>query len=287
MDVQRYISSGIIESYIVGLVSEHEAREMESAMAQYPEVRAAVDACLHDMENFVHLYAVKPPEGIRERILDVIDHEGQPEGAALLPEELREPAPPAPAEAVVAVEAERPQRNWQYMVMGAALMLAIGLVAAFLYAGRYRKLQQEHQRLLSAQTALSGEIQSYQTKLQTTERELGLMKDPGFKWISMQGSGKHAGQQAVVCWNPQSKETYVLPRLLPAPAPGSQYQLWAIVNGKPVDMGVFEAGPAHTSMQKMKPVTAAQAFTVTLEKTGGSAAPATEQLFVTGKVNGQ
>ena len=46
-------------------------------------------------------------------------------------------------------------------------------------------------------------------------------------------------------WQPfigtlQSKEVYLLVNQLPTPDPDKQYQLWAIVDGNPVDAGVFD-----------------------------------------------
>jgi hypothetical protein len=41
VNIQEYISSGIIESYVLGLASDEERREFEQTCAQYPEVLAA------------------------------------------------------------------------------------------------------------------------------------------------------------------------------------------------------------------------------------------------------
>ena len=63
---------------------------------------------------------------------------------------------------------------------------------------------------------------------------------------------------------------------LPAPTSGKQYQLWAILNGQPVDLGVI---PNDIFVQKkallltMKNTIGAQAFAITLEKMGGNPTP--------------
>ncbi len=43
--------------------------------------------------------------------------------------------------------------------------------------------------------------------------------------------------KATVYWNTVSKDVYVLQNSMPKAPSGKQYQLWAIVNGKPVDAG--------------------------------------------------
>ena len=42
MDIQKYISSGIIESYVMGLCNEAEEKELETLRTQYPELNSAI-----------------------------------------------------------------------------------------------------------------------------------------------------------------------------------------------------------------------------------------------------
>ena len=68
---------------------------------------------------------------------------------------------------------------------------------------------------------------------------------------------------------------------MPVATTGKQYQLWALVDGAPVDAGVFEID-AGTPMIKMKNIPRAQAFAVTLEPSGGSLKPTMDQMYVLG-----
>ena len=288
MDVQRYISSGIIESYVVGLVSDQEAREVENAIAQYPEVKAALEACRQDMERYVELYAVTPPKTIRTRILDAIDNEDSPEGEQLLPEELRGPEEDESEMKAFKMPALKinPAHIWLYAAGLALLLLIISVSFNLYYSKQYKEYLQKYAELTTSQAGLTEQSKAHEAKLQSLEQELHLLKDPGFKWTRLSGAGKHTGQMAAIGWNPESKEVYLLPLALPEPGPDQQYQLWAIVNGRPVDAGVFEMGARQHALQKMKTVTAVQVFAITLEKKGGSATPAQDQIFLAGKVNG-
>jgi anti-sigma-K factor RskA len=63
-----------------------------------------------------------------------------------------------------------------------------------------------------------------------------------------------------------------------------QYQLWALVGGKPVDLGVFDSGAdTLTNIKEMKSLASADAFAVTLEPRGGSVNPTMDQMMVIGK----
>ncbi|MEJ7913954.1 MAG: anti-sigma factor, partial [Chitinophagaceae bacterium] len=91
------------------------------------------------------------------------------------------------------------------------------------------------------------------------------------------------GSLATVYWDRRTNEVYLLVNKLPEPSSDKQYQLWALVDGKPVDAGVFDARTA-TALVKMKNITNAQGFAVTLENKGGSIAPTMEQMYVLGNV---
>ena len=71
---------------------------------------------------------------------------------------------------------------------------------------------------------------------------------------------------------------------LPANDKDHQYQLWALVGGKPVDLGVFDktATDSTIDMKEMKSLALAQAFAVTLEPRGGSVNPTMDQMMVVG-----
>ncbi len=68
---------------------------------------------------------------------------------------------------------------------------------------------------------------------------------------------------------------------LPTPPTDKQYQLWALVDGKPVDAGMITD---LEDLQAMKEMPEAQAFAITLEPKGGSVNPTLEQLYVIGNV---
>jgi anti-sigma-K factor RskA len=124
-----------------------------------------------------------------------------------------------------------------------------------------------------------------QTKLSAYENALNLMKNPLMAIVKMPGSPNSPApsSMATVYWNTESKDVYLLVNQLPRPVAGKQYQLWAIVDGKPVDAGIFDLGEG-VSFVKLKTIPRAEAFAITLEKKGGSETPTMDAMFVMGKV---
>lgn len=282
MDVQRYISSGIIESHVAGLVSESEAREVEAAIQEYPEVRAAADAVQQDMERYVQMWAVKPPAGLKKQIFERLNKVEETVEIPLV----EEVAETIAEEGSFSMSQIPVLKMWQYGAVAAIALLIGSSIANFVFMSRVDEYKEKYDKLTEEQVALSTEKGAYITRYQEAEKEMNMLKDPAFKWIKMQGVNKHTGIVATICWNPESKETYILAQQLPEPPEDKQYQLWAIVNGHPVDAGVFELGNMTKVLQKVKNVTSVQVFAVTLEKKGGSPAPSLDQMFVAGKVSG-
>jgi anti-sigma-K factor RskA len=89
---------------------------------------------------------------------------------------------------------------------------------------------------------------------------------------------------ATIVWNPKNKEVYLAVNQLIEPPSGKQYQLWAIVDNQPVDLGVFDPDMKSYEMIRMKDVENASAFAVTLEKEGGSPVPTMEAMWLMGGV---
>jgi anti-sigma-K factor RskA len=86
---------------------------------------------------------------------------------------------------------------------------------------------------------------------------------------------------AIVYWDTvsASKDVYLMINNLPQPASDKQYQLWALLNGQPIDLGMIEVKQQRL-LYRMKNVQNAQAFAITLEPKGGSDQPTTPPIAV-------
>jgi anti-sigma-K factor RskA len=76
---------------------------------------------------------------------------------------------------------------------------------------------------------------------------------------------------ATVYWDSTSKDVYLLINNLPKPADTMQYQLWALADGQPIDLGFIKDEyfvKKNQLLIKGKNAQKAQAFAITLEKKG-------------------
>lgn len=279
MGASRYISSGLIEAYVSRLASPQEEQELETAIDQYPEIAIAVEDCRLGMEHYIMLQSVTPPTVVKQNLIRIIADE---EVGKLIREE---------AEETQIIE-DTPVRklyvssSWRWAAAAAILLLLGSLLLNVIYFSRYSDFKVKYEALLTTNNTLVSEQNVYRTRIEEMEHSLDIVKDPSIQMVKMPGTKSFPSSLATIYWNKASKEVFLMANNLPQPATGKQYQLWAIVNGKPVDMGVFDIGTDTAAiLRKMKSVDNADMFAITLENKGGSPVPTMDQMYVAGKTS--
>ena len=306
MNVQEYISSGIIQSYVLGLAEEAEKAEFERMCSIYPEVRAAREEFELSLEQFALSNPVPVPQNLKSKVFAAIDMESDQAGNNIkdslpgsgLANPLR-----GGVDATAATQTGSFQRRGRgglepkpakvislprfqrFLAIAAVILLLLSTALNFYFFNQSRYYSNQYRDLLAQQTELVSNNQVLQTRMLEYEKAIDWMKDPDMAIVKMPAipSSPDPTSATTVYWDTVSKDVFLAINKLPAPAADQQYQLWALVDGKPVDAGVFDIkdGPG---MFKMKNIPRAQAFAITLEKKGGSPTPTMEKLYVMGKV---
>jgi len=129
---------------------------------------------------------------------------------------------------------------------------------------------------------MANDYNTVNQRLDKIETDIRVIDNPAFSRIVMKGTDNAPEAMAYVYWNANTKEVYLSIQNMKALSQENQYQLWAIVDGKPVDAGVFDGNLA--GLLKMKDLTGAAAFAVTIEPRGGKPAPTLETMQVIGNV---
>ncbi|HVZ26112.1 MAG TPA: anti-sigma factor [Sediminibacterium sp.] len=257
MDIRAYIESGAIESYVLGIADQQEAAEFEQLAAQYPEIRAAREAFEASLEQMALADAITPPPEIEKALLDQLSFQ-------------------KPAGKVKHLPVRR------YMAAAAVILLVASAGLNFYLYTRLQSTHDAYTSLLAKQSSLLTDNQAIQTRMLDMYNSMQLMSDTSIKKVSMTPVPGKSASLATIFWDTHTKDVYLLPNKLAKAAPGKQYQLWAIVDGKPVDAGVMGE---CAGLCRMKNIPRASAFAITLEKEGGSPTPTMSQLLVFGKVS--
>jgi len=284
VNIQEYISSGIVESYVLGLASEQERAEFERMCAAHPELRQAREAFEIQLEQQNLSAAVPPPTQLRSRILAELKTEKEKISALSS----------ADNGVVQSIENSYDTRIvkmkswWRYAAAASIVLLLASTALNFYFFSQYKSFSAKYDALVKENTSLAEGRRALQASFDEYRKAIETMSDPAMAIIRMAGSqvpgSPDPNSIATVYWDTRTKDVFLHVNNMPSTPSDKQYQLWAIVDGVPVDAGVFDPVKG-VAVLRMKNIPRAQAFAVTLEKRGGSPAPTLDQMYVLGKVS--
>ncbi|NVJ48559.1 MAG: anti-sigma factor [Cytophagia bacterium] len=272
MNIEEYISSGILEAYALNTLSVEEMREVEDMMAKYPEIKEELNAIELSFEDMAMAAAQAPKRDLKASILDMIEDEPQ----------IVEPQPQVAPKSEARVVQMPASPIWKYAV---AASVAIALMCGYLavdYRSKWKNSSQAYAQLLATNSQMAQQYNQVNQSLGDLQNDLAVLTNPDFRRIAMPGTDNAPDAYASVYWNQASQELYLNISSLKELAQDQQYQLWAIVDGQPVDAGVFDWNAE--GLVRMKNMAGSAAFAVTIEKRGGSENPSLDTMQVSGTV---
>lgn len=283
MDIKEYIESGILEAYVLGAVTDKERQEVECMSKIYEEIAAELKATAATMESFASIDEVQPPAHLKAAIMEEIA-KSEPKVISITGNKQETSNSDNTTETI----SNSTNNNQSWLRVAAAVAMVVAATFSYLYVNNNAQLTDIRKQLaviVDSRDNVSQELEVLRNELSQTKTELAFLQDTSTISVPMKGiPEKAASALATVFWNERSSEAYISVASLPEAPAGKQYQLWAIVDGVPADMGVFDLQVGN-HLQKVANIEHALAFAVTLEDTGGSPAPTLTEMYVVGKVN--
>jgi anti-sigma-K factor RskA len=274
LDLKEYISSGIIESYALGILGDQERREVECLSKIYPELTQELFSAQESIERLSEDWKKTPPVALKQLVLAAINKEALAEKGIL------------DVEAKVISLHKKGKENNFMRYAAAASFVGLAVMGGLFVSSRNELNDQQNQLSASTQKTetLGLEVQELKASLQVFDSQKEILLDEGTKMVALMGTALSPDSDMKVFWNPEKKKVGMFNTRLPQPSSDLQYQLWAIVDGNPVDLGVFDILNEKELVTKDLDLKKIQAFAVTLEKKGGSPSPNLEKLYVIGNV---
>jgi anti-sigma-K factor RskA len=279
LDIEKYISSGILEAYALGDLAREERIEVERMLSLYPEIRAELAVIEETLESIAFHTAVAPGEGLKEKILQQAfpdegkqeDHRQQKKEDKVIPLQPKGKEPHS-------------GKAYKYLLAAAVTFTVLSTAAATFFWNKWQDAENRLSILALENTRIAEQFQNVNSRLQDLSQELAIYSGDHFNRIELEGLSKTPDANAIVFWNKKTGEVFLNPSDLPATPSGKQYQLWAIVGDQPVDIGLVTA-EKNGGLLKMKEIENAAAFAITLEPAGGSKIPTLDQMYVLGKTS--
>jgi len=260
MNKDKFLQTGLLEQYVLGLTDEEETAVVKQFAEEYPEVQAEINQMREAMDQYARQYAVMPPEELKARVMKGVDSADQDSDSRA--------SAPGPSQTGT---------NWWGVVL---LMALLGSTLLF-YRGK-SSAEQDLVMLETRYAAFQKECETEKAALRQQQQVFAILNHEATLPVRLEGTPQEPRAEAVAYLNGLEKVAYINVGKLPTLPTGQTYQLWADVNGEMINMGVLDQ--QSKGLQVMTFIDHAESLNITIEPEGGSEVPTVEQLIANGEV---
>ncbi len=241
MDKGKFLQSGLLEQYVLGITSPKEAELVQAYLRAYPELQDLEVEYRREMNAYSvsQLPDLEPPN----RLLGA-DPDNTPYA---VPHPTNIPA------------------RWPLV-----LALLLGALSVFMYS-QNATLRGQLQHAEAEFAALKAHCAQERERQHALHPWIALLQSPQTRALLLT-TGKQT-QLGVAYWNAKTSQACLAPVWLPLAPDGHQYQVWADVHGEMVSIGLLPKQYKATDMINLDYLSDAASINVTLELTGGAEHP--------------
>ncbi|VXD16703.1 anti-sigma factor domain-containing protein [Marinoscillum sp. 108] len=257
MNKQEILTGGYLAAYITGELSADEEQEIETHIASDQQVRREYFDLQKTLELVAFHHSIAPSPVVKkfvmqnESVIKNIHSPGESSGGS------------------------------RYLMAASITVALISALSAFYFWNQWKDTDSRLALLTARNIEMAESYQRVNQELTGIRGDLAVLVSPEFSRIILNGTDNATDAKAVIYWNPTEEEVYLNSANLAQLPQNQQYQLWALIDGVPVDAGVFDASDG--TFQIMKNIARADAFAVTIEQSGGSESPTLSTMQVYGE----
>jgi len=257
MDTQKYITSGILELYVAGSLSEKENEEVYAAIQENTEVLSEV---------------ISIEKAIVKLTAATANNDTTPLFANIKKEITKNKTK------VIAIT----KTNWlQYTGWAATILIGSTLIWSI---SQNNKLNEQ---VASEKQQLEQQIEEASNNLAEAEKLITVFRDKDIISVDLAGQKVSPNSYAKVYWDKKTNSIYLDAKGLPVPPKGKVYQVWSLKMSPltPTSLGTIDTFMADTNkIFTIENANESEAFGITLEDEGGSDSPTLEQLYTLGAI---
>jgi hypothetical protein len=262
------------------MLPEEEAYKISQLTILFPEIEAEINRITESLKTISDVNTPTPSPVVKNRLMAQLNELKKAEQKVVPFSSYSEKKEES------SLTIDRNDRKAKNKISWLAAASVIGLIVTVGFLTYVISQNEERKRELSfikQQTdTLRSNLAAQQQQILAYNETIAMLHSDRFKKIELTSVPGKPSALAQVIWDTNTKIVYVADVSLPEAPSDKQYQLWAIVNGKPVDAGMLS--DAKNLAQKMKVFEKAEMFAITLEQKGGSPVPTMEAMYVAGKV---
>lgn len=262
MDVKDYISSGVLELYAMGALAPQEMKEVEAMCSSHSEVAQELKKVQDTLNDYAKAHNRNPGPEVRANLMNRITSSGENEKVV----QMRSPH----------------ELTYKYLIAACIASLIISTFASVFFYQKWSESEDRYIVMMNEKNVLAQNLSVVKSDNDKMSHDMSVMRDPAISIFTLRAIDSTKYYMVHVMWNKYTRQTFIDVADLPSPGEDKQYQLWALMGGQPIDAGVFEM-PEVDGMQKLKPISEAESWAVTIEPIGGSNAPTMDQMVLISK----
>lgn len=248
MNKENILKEGILEAYFLGDLSPTQEQEVFEILQSDPELMKHYKDIEKSMEKAAFENAVKPPKQVKEAIFEQVSNTDKKVITGLFY-----------------------KRYFGIAASIAILFMTASLILWF----HLNDAKQELKLTLSEQESLMDSINSITKSTVQKEKLIAYVNNPKTKRYLLRGN--QLAPEAVVLSYINHEQESVLITIHKLPElKDKDYQMWADVDGKMIDMGVIDSSKQTLTMNYIK---GAESINITIEEKGGSDHPDVSNLI--------
>ncbi|MCW3116544.1 MAG: hypothetical protein JWM28_626 [Chitinophagaceae bacterium] len=247
----------------MGLASKEEQAEFEQLCLEYPELVAARNIFELSLEKRAFEDTPHPPAFLKEQFINYINQNTTTNQSKVIQ---MEPAIPL----------AQSGSGLRWLAVASVIFLLVSSWLAYRFYNETITLKAELQHTKEAQANLG-------TRLKILEDYEKMVINPNVAVVNLTPMPEKSPASANIYWDSTTSNVYLIIKNMPKLPSDKQYQLWALIDGKPKDLGLFDIKDDHKVMLKMTDTRKAEAFAITVEKRGNTSGPDMDQLQMMGK----
>lgn len=254
MDIKSYISSGILELYVIGDLSDAERAEVEFMASQHIEIRQEIYQISNNLEKYARIQGLKVDAGVEENVFKNLPKK---ENLA---------------------SRKREEKEVQKSTLWKSFSIIFGLVSLALFILLYNQNKTFKQDLRNANKSLEM-CDSLKTQESEKARVYAEMYLPTTKIVELTPTENFPQARLRLFYNKENNSNILQWLEAPSLDPGMVYQLWYFDSeGVPKPLETFDREKMIWEITFKKEATI---YAFTIEPEGGSETPTLSNLIGT------
>jgi anti-sigma-K factor RskA len=269
---QHNISEEHLIDYVFGLCNQEETLAIEQELVKNAGLQEEVDKIYALLANYAEDSCPELPSHLKELTRSQLKFNTESSSND------------SPKTSVKILDSNvKEGNNWKWYAVAASVALILSLTYNIMLGDELNNAKQTIAGLEQNATEMAQQGEILRTNYKQIATTLTFVRHEKTKMVRMTGTDYMPNAMVTVIWNQETKEVILDLNHMEEPPKDHQHQLWALVDGQPIDLGVFDLSDAG-EMVKMKSIGKADSFAVTIEVTGGSTSPTLERLCVLGNI---